>query len=56
MNPSWKKGKVLSVLVKHQTHHQGQLTVIMRLAGLKVPGVYGPAEEEWANMGMEAQE
>jgi uncharacterized damage-inducible protein DinB len=52
----WKKGKVLSVLVNHQTHHRGQLTVIMRLAGLKVPGVYGPAREEWANMGMEAQE
>jgi len=53
---NWKKGKVLSVLVNHQTHHRGPLTVIMRLAGLKVPGVYGPAREEWANMGMEAQE
>lgn len=53
---NWKKGKVLSVLVNHQTHHRGQLTVIMRLAGLKVPGVYGPAREEWANMEMEAQE
>ena len=52
----WKKGKVLSVLVNHQIHHRGQLTVVMRLAGLKVPGVYGPAKEEWANMGMEAQE
>ena len=51
-----KKGKVLSVLVNHQIHHRGQLTVIMRFAGLKVPGVYGPAKEEWANMGMEAQE
>jgi len=28
----------------------------MHLAGLKVPDVYGPAKEEWANMGMEAQE
>ena len=53
---NWKKGKVLSVLVNHQTHHRGQLAVVMRLAGLKVPGVYGPAREEWANMGMEAQE
>ncbi len=53
---NWKKGKVLSILVNHQTHHRGQLTVVMRLAGLKVPGVYGPAKEEWANMGMEAQE
>jgi uncharacterized damage-inducible protein DinB len=53
---NWKKGKVLSVLVNHQTHHRGQLTVVMRLAGLKVPGIYGPSREEWANMGMEAQE
>ena len=53
---NWKKGKVLSVLVNHQTHHRGQLTVVMRLAGLKVPGVYGPAREGWASMGMEAQE
>ncbi len=52
----WKKGKVLSVLVNHQTHHRGQLTIVMRLAGLKVPGVYGPAKEERANIGMEAQE
>jgi uncharacterized damage-inducible protein DinB len=53
---NWKRGKVLSVLVNHQTHHRGQLTIVMRLAGLKVPGVYGPAKEEWANMGMEAHE
>jgi uncharacterized damage-inducible protein DinB len=53
---NWKKGKILSVLATHQIHHRGQLTVIMRLAGLKVPGVYGPAKEEWANTGKEAQE
>jgi uncharacterized damage-inducible protein DinB len=53
---TWKKGTVLSVLVKHQAHHRGQLTVVMRLAGLEVPGVYGPAKEEWTKMGMEAQE
>lgn len=53
---TWKKGTVLTVLVKHQAHHRGQLTVVMRLTGLKVPGVYGPAKEEWAKMGMEAQE
>lgn len=53
---TWKKGTVLTVLVKHQAHHRGQLTVLMRLAGLQVPGVYGPAKEEWTKMGMEAQE
>lgn len=50
----WKKGFILSVLISHQTHHRGQITVVMRHAGLKVPGVYGPAEEEWAAMGMPA--
>jgi len=29
--------------------------VIMRQAGLRVPGVMGPAEEEWAAMGMPVQ-
>ena len=53
---TWKKGTILTALVKHQAHHRGQLTIVMRLAGLKVSGVYGPAKEEWANMGMEAQE
>jgi len=48
----WKRGYTLSALVTHQTHHRGQMTVLMRQAGLKVPGVYGPAREEWAGMGM----
>jgi len=52
----WKKGKVLSVLITHQTHHRGQMTVLMRQAGLKVPGVYGPAKEEWEKFGMPTQE
>ncbi|MFL5763293.1 MAG: DinB family protein [Bacteroidia bacterium] len=49
---SWMNGLTLGVLVKHQTHHRGQLTVLMRQAGLKVPGIYGPAKEEWAAMNM----
>ncbi len=43
----WSRGKTLGMLVTHQIHHHGQLTVVMRLAGLKVPGVHGPAKEEW---------
>ena len=50
----WKKGLILSVLVKHQAHHRGQLTVLMRQAGLKVPGVYGPSREEWGVFNMQA--
>ena len=52
----WKRGKVLSALIKHEAHHRGQITVLMRQAGLTVPGVYGPAREEWAAYGMKAPE
>jgi uncharacterized damage-inducible protein DinB len=52
----WSKSKTLGALVSHQIHHRAQLTVVMRLGGLKVPGVYGPAKEEWAGYGMEPQE
>jgi uncharacterized damage-inducible protein DinB len=48
----WKRSAVLSSLILHQAHHRGQMTVLMRQAGLQVPGVYGPAREEWAQMGM----
>ena len=48
----WKRALTLAILVAHQTHHRGQMTVLMRQAGLKVPGVYGPSKDEWAAMGM----
>ncbi len=48
----WSRGKTLGALITHQIHHRGQLTIVMRLAGLKVPGVYGPAKEEWMSYGM----
>lgn len=51
---TWKRGFVLSALMAHQTHHRGQMTVLMRQAGLKVPGIYGPSREEWAAIGMPA--
>jgi uncharacterized damage-inducible protein DinB len=49
----WNKGTTLHILVTHQTHHRGQFTVLMRQAGLKVPGVYGPSKEEWIAYGQE---
>jgi uncharacterized damage-inducible protein DinB len=49
----WSRGLTLTVLVNHQTHHRAQMTVLMRQAGLRVPGVYGPAREEWASMGVQ---
>jgi uncharacterized damage-inducible protein DinB len=46
---------MLNMLNKHIIHHRGQMTVLMRQAGLKVPGVYGPSREEWSQMGMDAK-
>ncbi|RLQ96070.1 DinB family protein [Falsibacillus albus] len=43
----------LMTLIRHQIHHRGQMTVLMRQADLKVPGIYGPAREEWAALGLE---
>jgi uncharacterized damage-inducible protein DinB len=48
------KAVTLSMLIKHIIHHRGQITVLMRQAGLNVPGVYGPSREEWSQMGMDA--
>jgi uncharacterized damage-inducible protein DinB len=50
----WPRGSSLAALVLHECHHRGQLTVLMRQAGLRVPGIYGPAQEDWASMGMQA--
>ncbi|WP_432710984.1 DinB family protein [Pedobacter sp.] len=50
------KGQVLHGLITHQCHHRGQMTVIMRMLDLPVPGIYGPSREEWADMGLEAPE
>ncbi|MFJ7936252.1 DinB family protein [Sporosarcina sp. NPDC096371] len=47
----WSVATILSILTSHQTHHRGQMTVLMRQAGLRVPGVYGPSREEWAEFG-----
>lgn len=52
----WPRGKALSAIIRHEAHHRGQLTVLMRQAGLAVPGVYGPSREEWAGMGLPPQE
>lgn len=49
---SWRRALTLQILLLHQTHHRGQMTVLMRQAGLSVPGMYGPAKEDWAKYGM----
>ena len=49
----WTRGYALMALVAHEGHHIGQLTVLMRAAGLPVHGIYGPSKEEWEQYGME---
>ncbi|MBK7034215.1 MAG: DUF664 domain-containing protein [Ignavibacteria bacterium] len=49
----WSVSMGLHALVLHQAHHRGQMTAMMRHHGLTVTGVYGPAREEWALMGMQ---
>ena len=51
----WTKAGVLGALISHQCHHRGQMTVLMRQAGLRVPGIYGPSREEWGAFGAEPQ-
>lgn len=53
---TWARGLTLFILIAHQAHHRGQMTVLMRQAGVPVPGVYGPAKEEWAAMGAPAMQ
>lgn len=48
----WDKGIVLSVIIRHQSHHRGQLSVLLRQEGIVIPGMYGPAKEEWIAMGL----
>ncbi len=53
---TFEKRKVLSMLLKHQIHHRAQMTIVMRLQGLQVLGIYGPSKEEWTKFGMEPHE
>jgi uncharacterized damage-inducible protein DinB len=50
----WARGTTLEVLITHQIHHRAQMIVVMRILGLRVPGIYGPTKEEWSSYGMPA--
>ncbi|MEK4231041.1 DinB family protein [Solibacillus sp. FSL H8-0538] len=39
------RGKLLRAFIDHQTHHRGQMTVLLRQAGLTVPPIMGPTKE-----------
>ena len=43
-----RRGDILWMAVMDNVHHRGQLSVYLRLAGAKVPSIYGPsADEPW---------
>ena len=43
-----RKADVLWITVMDAVHHRGQMSVYIRLAGGKVPSIYGPtADEPW---------
>lgn len=44
-------GQALRFIFNHTIHHSGQMTVLMRQAGLNIPGLYGPTSEDWIAQG-----
>jgi uncharacterized damage-inducible protein DinB len=40
------RAQIAWFLLHDQIHHRGQLTVYLRLAGGKVPSIYGPSGDE----------
>ncbi|MCS7036154.1 MAG: DinB family protein [Saprospiraceae bacterium] len=54
LDGEYRKGYVLSsLLIGHQAHHRGQLTVLMRMKNRRVTALYGPTYETWLDMGEE---
>jgi uncharacterized damage-inducible protein DinB len=49
----WPNGFTLGALIHHEIHHRGQMTVLMRQAGLRLPDIYGPTREYWLEQGMQ---
>jgi uncharacterized damage-inducible protein DinB len=51
MGEQWRNGDSLRFTLMHQAHHRGQMTVLMRQAGLRPPEIYGPTYETWVDQG-----
>lgn len=41
----WPAAQTLGIMLHHEIHHRGQLSVLMRQAGLVIPSIYGPTYE-----------
>jgi uncharacterized damage-inducible protein DinB len=50
----WPRGYTLTSLIHHEIHHRAQMTVLLRQAGARVPGLFGPSLEEWEQYGAPA--
>ncbi len=48
-----RRGDTLLVYLLHEIHHRGEMVVLMRQAGLKAPGIYGPTREDFVKRGWE---
>lgn len=51
----WPNGLMLDIIIRHEIHHRGQMTVLMRQAGLHAPELYGPTKEQWAEFAHQLQ-
>ncbi|WP_236339969.1 DinB family protein [Paenibacillus plantiphilus] len=49
---AWLNGSSLRYVIMHQSHHRGQMTVLMRQAGLRLPNVCGPTYDTWIEKGI----
>ncbi|MBP1963969.1 DinB family protein [Paenibacillus aceris] len=49
----WLNATTLRIFISHEIHHRGEMIVLMRQAGLRVPDVYGPTREDWLERGMQ---
>jgi uncharacterized damage-inducible protein DinB len=49
----WMNGLTLHILIQHEIHHRGQMTVLMRQAGLRAPDIYGPTRDQWLEWNMQ---
>lgn len=52
MGEEYRNGDSLRYSVMHQAHHRGQMTVLMRQAGVQPPEIYGPTYEAWIEKGI----
>ncbi|MBW7474697.1 DinB family protein [Paenibacillus oenotherae] len=53
MGEEWQNSATVHYFLKHEIHHRGQMTVLMRQAGLPLPDVLGPTRESWIAKGIE---